>query len=155
MHDFNGKTIQIPAPKVTRTYARQQPSYETASPVPLSSWGPTVLSPLGYIVHGRSGDKSSDCNVGFFAREVDEWEWLRSVLTIPRMRELLGEEEKGGKIDRFEMPKLRAVHFLLKDHLDRGVNSTSSYDSLGKNACEYLRARPIEIPKKFLDRGRI
>lgn len=31
-----------------------------------------------------------------------------------------------------------AVHFLLRDHLDRGFNSTSTYDTLGKNVCEYL-----------------
>lgn len=30
------------------------------------------------------------------------------------------------------------VHFLLRDHLDRGFNSTSTYDTLGKNVGEYL-----------------
>jgi hypothetical protein len=48
-----------------------------------------------------------------------------------------------------------AVHFLLKDHLDRGVSSTSSYDALGKNVAEYLRCKRVDIPEKFLARGRI
>jgi hypothetical protein len=48
-----------------------------------------------------------------------------------------------------------AVHFLLKDHLDRGVASSSTYDVLGKNVAEYLRAKHVEIPNKFLGRGRI
>jgi hypothetical protein len=48
-----------------------------------------------------------------------------------------------------------AVHFLLKDHLDRGVASSSTYDVLGKNVAEYLRCKHVDIPQKFLDRGKI
>lgn len=48
-----------------------------------------------------------------------------------------------------------AVHFLLKDHLDRGVACNSTYDVLGKNLAEYLRAKHVQIPKIFLDRGKI
>ena len=40
-------------PAVTREYPRQQQSYETRDPVPLDSFGETVLAPLGYIVAGR------------------------------------------------------------------------------------------------------
>ena len=64
---------------------------------------------------GRGGiDKASDCNNGFFVRHDDEWDWLRSFLTIDKLIELLGPEEyKGKPIDRFEMPHLNAVQFLL------------------------------------------
>lgn len=143
-------------PAVTKTYPRQQPSYETNNPVDLSSFGETVHVPLGYIVLGRSGDKASDCNVGLFVRHDDEWDWLRSFLTTKKIQELLGPAEYTGKpIDRFEMANIRAVHFLLHDHLDRGYNACSNYDTLGKNACEYIRAKTVDIPKKFVDRGRI
>ena len=148
--------IDIQAPKITREYPRQQNSYETANPVDLSSFGETVRAPLGYVVLGRGGDKASDCNNGFFVRHDDEWEWLRSLLTIEKIIELLGPEEyKGKPIDRFEIPHLRAVHFLLHDHLDRGYNACSTYDTLGKNALEYMRAKTVDIPKRFLDRGRV
>jgi hypothetical protein len=152
----NLPTLKIEVPTITKTYPRQQPSYETKSPVNLSSFGETVRAPLGYIVLGRGGDKASDCNNGFFVRNDDEYEWLRTFLTIEKIKELLGPEEYNGKpIDRFEIPALRAVHFLLHDHLDRGYNACSNYDTLGKNCCEYLRAKTVEMPKKFLDRGRI
>lgn len=148
--------VDMGYPKNTRTYPRQQPSYETTSPVDLSSFGPTVRAPLGHVVLGRGGDKASDCNNGFFVRHDDEWEWLRSLLTIEKIKELLGPEEYTGKqIDRFEIPGLRAVHFLLRDHLDRGYNACSTYDTLGKNCMEYLRAKTVDIPKKFLERGRV
>lgn len=48
-----------------------------------------------------------------------------------------------------------AVHFLLKDYLDRGVGASSTYDVLGKNVAEYLRSKYVNVPKVFLERGRI
>jgi hypothetical protein len=79
-------------------------------------------------------------NSGFFVRYDDEWEWLRSLMTIPKMIELLGPEYNGKKVERFEMKNIRAVHFQLNDHLDRSYNASSTYDGLGKNVCEYLRS---------------
>jgi hypothetical protein len=104
---------------------------------------------------GRGGDKATDCNNGLFVRHKDEWDWLRSFLSTDKIKELLGAEYKGKPIDRFEVPHLNCVHFLLHDHLEKGYSSSSTYDTLGKNCIEYLRARTVDLPKKFLDRGRI
>ncbi|KAL2751897.1 hypothetical protein ACRALDRAFT_1083824 [Sodiomyces alcalophilus JCM 7366] len=150
-----GKSIDIPVQKNVTTYPRDQKSYDPVDPVDLSSFGPTTRGPLGWVVGGRSGDKASDANVGLWVRHDDEWDWLRSILTIEKIGQLLEGSNKGKKIERFEIPGIRAVHFLLRDHLDRGFNSTSEYDTLGKNLCEYLRAKYVDIPNKFLRRGRI
>lgn len=107
-------------------------------------------APLVSVCFGRSGDKSSDCNVGLFVKDSTVWDWLRSFLTIAKVKELLNVKYKGGQIERFEMPHLHAVRFLLKDHLDRGCNPSSSYDTLGKNYCEYLRAKHVDNPRAFL-----
>lgn len=155
MHTYDGRSVSISPPTTTATYPRQQESYDTSSPLPLETWGPTVRAPLGHIVHGRSGDKSSDCNLGLFVRYPDEWDWLRSLLSVNKLRELLEDEDTGKNIDRFEIPTLYAVHFLLKDHLDRGANSSSSNDILGKNVCEYVRSKMVDIPKVFYGRGTI
>ena len=61
----------------------------------------------------------------------------------------------GHRQDRFELPNARAVHFLLHDHLDRGVSCSSSYDFLAKNVAEFLRARYVDIPVKFLGGERL
>jgi hypothetical protein len=154
--DAPSTAFDIPLAPEFRTYDRQQPSYETKDPLSLDSWGPTQNLPLGTIVLGRSGDKCSDCNVGFFVRHDDEWDWLRSLMTVTKIRELLGpEEDKGKPIDRFEMPHIKAVHFLLHDHLDRGYDACSTYDTLGKNCLEYLRAKTVNIPTKFIERGTV
>lgn len=151
------KIVDIAPPPEFRTFDRQQPSYETKDPVDLSSFGETVRLPLGKIVLGRSGDKCSDANVGLFVRHDDEWDWLRSFLTVDRIKELLGplEAPKSKSIDRFELKNIRAVHFLLHDHLDRGYDACSTYDTLGKNVCEFIRMRVVDLPKKFVDRGTV
>jgi hypothetical protein len=157
--EWTGERINIAAPKVTRTYPRQQANYETKNAVDLSTnktFGPTTRGPLGWVVLGRSGDKASDANVGLFVRHEDEWDWLRSLLSSDRLKQLLGPKEyTGNRVERCEFPGLRAVHFILKDHLDRGFNSSSSLDGLGKNLCEYLRCKPVDIPVKFLARGKV
>lgn len=79
--------------------------------------------PLGTIVLGSSGDKASDCKVGFFVRPSpsDElWHCLCTILTIGKVKELLGPDEVHKfdkpklRVDRFEMPHIRPVHFLSK-----------------------------------------
>jgi hypothetical protein len=156
VHLATGETIDIPPPSATKTWSKHQPTLDTtATPKPLNSFGPTIPSPLGTIVHARSGDKGSDCNVGFWVRHADEYAWLQSLLTVDFMKFLLADEYKGGRIERCEFPGLRAVHFLLKDHLDRGVSCTTSVDFLGKNCAEYVRCRGVEVPVRFLGRGRI
>jgi hypothetical protein len=71
------------------------------------------------IIFAQSGDKASDCNVGFFVRHDDEWDWLRSFLTIDRLTQLLGPEEyTGNGIDRCEFAGIKSVHFLIHDHLE-------------------------------------
>ncbi|OAA65181.1 hypothetical protein SPI_01968 [Niveomyces insectorum RCEF 264] len=153
---WSNTSVDIPVQKTVRDdYPRDQNSYETKDPVPLDLFGPTTRGPMGWVVGCRSGDKASDANVGFYVRHDDEWDWLRSVLTIPKIKQLLEKSDKGKRIERFELPGIRAVHFLLRDHLDRGFNSTSELDTLGKNIGEYLRAKHIDIPNRFLYRGRI
>ncbi|KAJ5605999.1 hypothetical protein N7510_008780 [Penicillium lagena] len=146
----------IAAPEDTVPYQFEQDVQDGPTEVDvLRDFGPTTTTPLGYVVHARSGDKGSDCNVGFYARNRDEWLWLRSLLTVQRVKDLLQNDYNGKRIERFELPNIQAVHFLLKDHLDRGVSSTSTYDALGKNVAEYLRAKHVPIPNQFLARGKI
>jgi hypothetical protein len=156
VHWASDEAINIPPPSETKTYPKYQPTQDqTSNPFPLSSFGATIRSPLGTIVHARSGDKGSDCNVGFWVRYQDEYAWLQNLLSVDTMKYLLADEYKGGRIERCEFGGLRAVHFLLKDHLDRGVSCTTNVDFLGKNCAEYLRSRWVDVPLKFLGRGRI
>jgi hypothetical protein len=152
--EWSGEAIEIPGPEKTQTYGPQH-SYEPIDPIDLTSLGPTTRAPLGYVVLGRSGDKASDADVGFFVRNDDEWGWLRTLLSTETFIKLLGREYTGNRIERCELRGVKAVHFLLKDHLDRGSVSSSTMDPFGKNLCEFVRARYVDIPNKFLERGRV
>lgn len=103
---FNNKEIAIHPPSDTVPFAYEQSSYETKAPFDLEVFGPTTRAPLGYVVHARSGDKGSDANVGFFVRYADEWDWLRSILSVDKIRTLLGKDDVGNKVFRFELPNI-------------------------------------------------
>ncbi|KAJ7122028.1 DUF1446 domain protein [Mycena crocata] len=150
VHMQNGEVVEVPPPSVTRVFLKQQPSTPSFDAQRKIDFGETLLAPLGLVAHARSGDKGSDSNVGFFTRNDAEFEWLRRFLSVDTVKELLADEYNGKAIDRLELPNIRAVHFLLHDHLDRGVSCTSTVDFLGKNVAEFLRAREVDVPQKFL-----
>lgn len=95
---WDGQSFEIPPPPNSKTFPAQQPSEPIAQSVKNTDFGQTVRGPLGWIVHARSGDKGSNCNVGFWVRHKDEWEWLRSLLSADTIKRLLAEEYKGKKI---------------------------------------------------------
>lgn len=101
-----GVSVEIPPPTDTEDFLYEQPSYETVSPASLDTFGAAAMAPLGHVVHARSGDKGSDANVGFFVRNQDEWDWLRSLLTVDKIKEMLGSDYNGDRIDRFELPSI-------------------------------------------------
>jgi hypothetical protein len=122
---FKGLEISIETPSDTEEFLYEQPTYNSTNPVDLSSFGPTTTAPLGYVAHARSGDKGSDCNVGFFVRSSDEWDWLRSVLTIEKARELLGKDDTGKPIFRFELPNIWGMT-TTSNMIDLDINKTGS-----------------------------
>lgn len=153
---WDGKVIEVGAPSLFSEIPRERPSYETAHPLLLSTFGETQIVPLGTIVHARSGDKGNNLNVGFFVRHEDEYPWLQSLLTVDKLKELLGNENREGiRIERCEFPLLKAVHFRIIDFLDGGIASSSRIDGLGKGVGEFLRARWVPVPIKFISRGAI
>jgi len=164
------EAIDIPAPATTKQYPIERPSYETAKPVSLSSFGETVRAPLGSIVHARSGDKANNSNVGFFVRNETEYPWLQSLSTVEKLKELLGKDYGGQRIERVEFPGILAVHLWVEsrylskrlmltfssrilDFLDGGIASSARIDGLGKGVGEYVRSRHVDVPKAFLKRG--
>ncbi|KAI9732113.1 MAG: hypothetical protein M1834_004209 [Cirrosporium novae-zelandiae] len=97
VHTHDHRNLKILPPSNTRVYERQQPSEEvTKEKINPKCFGDTVRGPLGWIVHARSGDKGSDANVGFFVRRRDEYAWLRNLLSVQKIKELLGKEYKEG-----------------------------------------------------------
>jgi len=108
------------------------------------------LAPLGAIVGARSGDKGGNANVGFWVRTADAYTWLENFLTVERLQQLM-PEALGLEINRFELPNLLALNFVIKGLLGEGVSSSVRTDPQAKSLGEFLRARLVEIPQELLD----
>lgn len=128
-------------------------NYDTTSPFDLSTFGPTVMAPIGDIVLARSGDKGANVNVGLFVHTDEEWEWLRSFMTREQLRSMMGEDWKEWYfIERCEMVRIKAVHFVVYGPLGRGVSSSKILDALGKGFGEFVRDVHVPVPLRFLQR---
>jgi hypothetical protein len=95
----------------------------------------------------RSGDKGGDANIGVWARSDEAYAWLRDHLTEERLRTLLPEVRE---VQRYELPNLRAVNFLVRGILGQGVAASTRFDPQGKALGEWLRSRVVDIPDELL-----
>ena len=111
-----------------------------------------VVTSLGEIVHARSGDKGGDANVGVWVRDAQAWEWLWSTLTVDELRRLL-PETGALPIERYELPNLGAVNFVIRGLLGTGATSSLRLDAQAKALGEWLRSRSIKVPKSLVAGG--
>jgi hypothetical protein len=152
---LDGGEVEVEAPghAVTRTQEAARP--KPCAPSAEGGQGATVTrgrrtrAPLGALCGARSGDKGGNANVGLWTRDDASYRWLRSELTIERFCELLPEAQ-GLRVERFELPNLRALNFVVRGLLGRGVAASARADPQAKGLGEYLRSRFIEIPDELL-----
>jgi acyclic terpene utilization AtuA family protein len=121
-----------------------------AGPTAATPDGPTTPGPLGRVVGARSGDKGGDANVGVFARSDEAWAWLDGFLTTERLVELLPEAGRFP-IDRYRLPNIRSLNFVIHGILEEGVAASTRQDAQAKSLGEWLRARIVDIPDALLD----
>ncbi len=118
------------------------------NPEPLTA-GATRRAPLGTVVGARSGDKGGSCNVGVWAITGDSWRWLVDYLTVEEFGRLLPEAARYP-IQRYVLPNLRSLNFVVDGLLGEGVASQARFDPQAKAVGEWLRARYVEIPEVLL-----
>ncbi|KAH6849217.1 DUF1446-domain-containing protein [Alternaria alternata] len=132
------------------------------------SFGPTTRARLGDVVLARSGDKGGNANIGFFVPTnlpssyshgsplyAETWDWLRSFLTIPKLKEMFRESWSDSFfVERVEFEAIMAVHFVVYGVLGRGVSGSSRLDAFAKGMGDWLRDVEVEVPVKFLE-GRV
>ncbi len=113
---------------------------------------PPITVPLGTIAGARSGDKGGNANVGFWVRSLEEYQWLEEYLTAERLRAMLSEAVEL-EIDRYELPNLLALNFVIHGLLGEGVSSSTRTDPQAKSLGEYLRACWVEVPQDLVGVG--
>jgi hypothetical protein len=113
--------------------------------------GPAAEVPLGRLCGARSGDKGGNANVGLWATSPAAYAWLRRHLTTDRFKELL-TEAAGLQVDRYELPNLMALNFVVHGLLAPGVSGTARPDAQAKGLGEYLRSRVVTVPASTISR---
>ena len=111
--------------------------------------GPTVRAPLGRVFGSRSGDKGGNANLGVFARSADAYAWLDQFLTVERLRALL-PETAHLTVDRYPLPNIWSVNFVVHGLLQEGVAASTRQDGQAKGLGEWLRARVVDLPASLV-----
>ena len=97
------------------------------------------------IAHARSGDKGDTANVGVIATRPEFWPLLAEHLTLDRVR----EHFRGmidGDVERFELPNIGAVNFLLHGALDGGGTLSLKTDAQGKVYSTAIQRLVLDVP---------
>jgi hypothetical protein len=115
----------------------------------LSSDPPGIQVPLREIAYARSGDKGIHANVGVIARTPIGFEILKRELTPARVARFFGADGVSG-VERYELPNLGAVNFVLHGIL---VNNLKS-DAQGKALGQRLLDMAVELTARELDGAR-
>ncbi|MEU4382255.1 acyclic terpene utilization AtuA family protein [Micromonospora echinofusca] len=146
----SGERVPIPPPARTAAPADEPaPAADPPEADPAPADRPTRRAPLGELVGARSGDKGGDANLGVWARTDATWSWLRGWLTTARLRELLPETAPLA-VERYELPNLRAVNFVLRGLLGQGVAASTRFDPQAKALGELLRSRLVDLPADLM-----
>lgn len=102
------------------------------------------MVPLIELAHARSGDKGDTCNIGLIARQPEYYPILVEKVTAERVK----AHFQGvclGKVERFEVPNLDALNFLLYRALDGGGTVSLRADPQGKTLSTALLRMEIAI----------
>jgi hypothetical protein len=107
---------------------------------------------LRYLAHARSGDKGNTANVGLIALEPGHYDLLRRRVTAARVKRHF--RRMVGRVERFELPNLNALNFLLHDALDGGGTISLKTDAQGKVYSTALLRMEIPVPEIVARRAR-
>lgn len=97
------------------------------------------------MAHARSGDKGDTANVGVIALRDEFYPLLVREVTAEKVKVHFGEIVKG-EVERFELPNLGALNFLLHESLGGGGTLSLMTDAQGKTFSTALLRMKIDIP---------
>lgn len=106
----------------------------------------TVTVALYRAAHGRTGDKGNRSNISVIAWHPALWPLLVEQVT-PEAVEAQFRHRAPSRVQRFLLPNLHAMNFVLDEVLDGGVNAALNLDMHGKSLSFLLLDLPVEVPE--------
>jgi hypothetical protein len=107
---------------------------------------------LRYLAHARSGDKGDAANVGLIALDPAWYPLLVEQVTARRVKRHFAG--MVSSVDRYELPNLHALNFILHGALDGGGTLSLKTDAQGKVYSTALLRMEIEVPRKVARRAK-
>lgn len=108
-----------------------------------------MIVPLSKIAHARSGDKGDAANCGVIAYREEWYPLIKSQLTTQRVKEYF-EGLCLGPVDRYELPNLWALNFVLHNALGGGGTVSLKLDAQGKTIGAAMLMMNIEVPDDLI-----
>jgi hypothetical protein len=105
----------------------------------------TITVPLYRVAHGRTGDKGNRSNISVIAWHAELYPVLLAQVTETAVANHFAHRGPS-RVQRFELPLLHAMNFVLDEVLDGGVNDALNLDTHGKALSFWLLDLPIQIP---------
>ena len=96
------------------------------------------------IAHGRSGDKGDAANIGIIANDEKGYKIIERHLTAERVKKHF-EGICFGKVERYELPNIRALNFLLHNTLGGGGTVSLKHDAQGKTLAAALLRMELDL----------
>jgi hypothetical protein len=104
---------------------------------------------LHRLAHSRTGDKGGTSNISLIAYQPEFFPLLVAQVTEENVRELF-RHRNPSSVQRYLLPKLGAMNFVLENALDGGVNDSLNLDSHGKTLSFLLLSMEIQVPAELL-----
>ncbi len=125
-----------------------------SAPEQAETWtpqGPTRPIPLLRLAWGRSGDKGDTANIGIIARRPEFLPLLRARLTPAAVKDYFAHLVQG-EVERYEVPGIHALNFLLHQALGGGGMASLRVDPLAKGYAQMLLDLPVAVPEEWVER---
>jgi hypothetical protein len=100
---------------------------------------------LRELAHARTGDKGDVSNISLIAYDAANFPWLREHVTVARVQAHFADIVRGP-VDRYELPALGALNFVLHGALCGGVTRSLALDAHGKSLSSSLLEMQIPSP---------
>lgn len=144
-----GETVQVLSSATESGPAETPPAVAAAAAADLPGAADLVEVPLVQLAWARSGDKGNDANIGVIARKAEYLPWLRALLTAERVKDYFAHLVEGS-VERFDLPGIGALNFLMHAALGGGGTASLRSDPLGKSYAQMLLDMPLRIPRSLI-----
>ena len=97
----------------------------------------TINLPVHAIAHARAGDKGDVSNISLIVYLDNGWDLINNLVTEDKIQSIF-KRLGSTKVDRYELPNLKALNFVIHSVLGGGVNSSLRLDRHGKTLSSHL-----------------